>query len=84
MEGSCGLFEQETEAKNGFYTGDITKRVIYNSNMALYNSAAADWRDSIFCSMGPEPSPARRVARSLQRNADGVLKACDETRLSSV
>ncbi|XP_048133488.1 1-aminocyclopropane-1-carboxylate oxidase homolog 1-like [Rhodamnia argentea] len=54
-EGSRRLFEQETEAKKGFYTGDFTKRVIYNSNAALSNSVTADWRDSIFCSMGPEP-----------------------------
>ncbi|XP_048133516.1 1-aminocyclopropane-1-carboxylate oxidase homolog 1-like [Rhodamnia argentea] len=55
IEGSRGFFEQETEDKKGFYTGDLTKRVIHNSNMALYNSVAADWRDSICCSVGPEP-----------------------------
>ncbi|KAF8016435.1 hypothetical protein BT93_H1830 [Corymbia citriodora subsp. variegata] len=33
----------------------VAQRVIYNSNMALYNSVAADWRDSLFFTMGPEP-----------------------------
>ncbi|XP_039155939.1 1-aminocyclopropane-1-carboxylate oxidase homolog [Eucalyptus grandis] len=38
IEGSHRFFEQEMEAKKGFYTRDFTMRVIYNSNMALYNS----------------------------------------------
>ncbi|KAI6667916.1 hypothetical protein NL676_007160 [Syzygium grande] len=61
IDGSRRFFEQETEARKGFYTRDFAKRVIYNSNMGLYNSVAADWRDSLFCFMGPEPPQPKEL-----------------------
>ncbi|KAL4285344.1 hypothetical protein GQ457_16G029750 [Hibiscus cannabinus] len=52
--GAARFFEQDLEVKKKFYTRD-TKKVVYNSNFHLYSSPAADWKDSLFCSMAPDP-----------------------------
>ena len=47
--------EQESEAKKEFYTRDLAKRVIYMSNFDLYSASSANWRDSLFTVMAPNP-----------------------------
>lgn len=54
----CGarrFFEQDTEVKKQFYTRDVTRKIVYNSNFDLYSSPAANWRDTFFCFMAPNP-----------------------------
>ncbi|XP_043721330.1 1-aminocyclopropane-1-carboxylate oxidase homolog 11-like isoform X2 [Telopea speciosissima] len=56
LEGIRRFYEEDTEVKKQFYTRDyVNKRVAYNSNFDLYSSPAANWRDSMYCSMGPQP-----------------------------
>ncbi|WOH12733.1 hypothetical protein DCAR_0832241 [Daucus carota subsp. sativus] len=50
-----GFHEQDTELKKLFYSRDFTKKFLYNSNFDLYKAPAANWRDTIFCNMAPEP-----------------------------
>ncbi|KAF9588881.1 hypothetical protein IFM89_016844 [Coptis chinensis] len=56
MIGSVGKFyEQPKEVKSKYYTRDFRAKVRYNSNFDLYQSPAANWRDSMSCTMAPEP-----------------------------
>ncbi|KAI8560997.1 hypothetical protein RHMOL_Rhmol04G0300700 [Rhododendron molle] len=49
-----GFHEMEREAKMELYTHE-ERRVIYGSNFDLYQTRSANWRDSLFCVMGPDP-----------------------------
>ncbi|XP_022759650.1 1-aminocyclopropane-1-carboxylate oxidase homolog 1-like isoform X2 [Durio zibethinus] len=49
------FFEQDAEVKKQYYTRDNMKKVVYNCNFDLHTAPAANWRDSIFCSMAPNP-----------------------------
>ncbi|GMI64200.1 hypothetical protein like AT1G06620 [Hibiscus trionum] len=49
------FFEQDDELKKQYYTRDNTKKVVYNTNFDLLTSPAANWRDSVYCNMAPDP-----------------------------
>lgn len=55
LSGVRRFFEQDTEMKKPFYTRDGTRKFVYNSNFDLYTAAAANWRDTFFCFMAPNP-----------------------------
>ncbi|KAL6861839.1 hypothetical protein ACP4OV_017539 [Aristida adscensionis] len=47
--------EQPAKAKRPYYTRDTTCKVRFNSNFDLFQSPAANWRDTITCQFAPEP-----------------------------
>ncbi|KAG1362564.1 1-aminocyclopropane-1-carboxylate oxidase [Cocos nucifera] len=47
--------EAAAEVKREYYTRDSAKKVRFNSNFDLYQAPAANWRDTMFCVMAPEP-----------------------------
>lgn len=47
--------EQQAEAKRRFYTRDTARKVRFTSNYDLFQSAAASWRDTLFCELAPDP-----------------------------
>ncbi|XP_027116498.2 deacetoxyvindoline 4-hydroxylase [Coffea arabica] len=50
--------EQDIEVKKQFYSRDVTKKFYYNSNFDLYQTSAANWRDTISCILAPDqPDP---------------------------
>ncbi|KAJ4849362.1 hypothetical protein Tsubulata_037733, partial [Turnera subulata] len=55
IEGVRGFHEQDTEVKKQYYSRDYLRKVTYNSNFDLYQSAAANWRDTLTCTMAPDP-----------------------------
>ncbi|GAA0149163.1 oxidoreductase [Lithospermum erythrorhizon] len=55
INGIRRFFEQDLEVKKQWFTRDSTRRVTYSSNFDLYASTAANWRDSMYCLMGPNP-----------------------------
>ncbi|KAL3507675.1 hypothetical protein ACH5RR_033057 [Cinchona calisaya] len=55
IEGVRRFHEQDTEMKKHFYSRDVTKKFIYNSNFDLYQAPASNWRDSFYCIMAPDP-----------------------------
>ncbi|WOH12736.1 hypothetical protein DCAR_0832246 [Daucus carota subsp. sativus] len=55
LHGVHRFFEQDTEVKKQFYTRDLSRKVVYNSNFDLFTGRAANWRDSLSCSMAPSP-----------------------------
>ncbi|KAL5209766.1 hypothetical protein ABZP36_005389 [Zizania latifolia] len=50
--------EQPAEAKRPYYTRDRARKVRYNSNFDLFQSPAANWRDTLFLEMSQEGSAA--------------------------
>ncbi|KAF9612132.1 hypothetical protein IFM89_038315 [Coptis chinensis] len=58
IEGVLRFNEQDTEVKKKFYTRDSSKKVRFNSNLDLFTSRFACWRDTLSCSMAPtQPQP---------------------------
>ncbi|GJZ82923.1 1-aminocyclopropane-1-carboxylate oxidase homolog 1-like protein [Tanacetum coccineum] len=55
LQGVRRFHEQDAEVKKQFYTRDVSKAFVYNSNFDLYSSPAANWRDSFFSIMAPNP-----------------------------
>ncbi|KAG8370377.1 hypothetical protein BUALT_Bualt14G0110700 [Buddleja alternifolia] len=53
--------EQDVEVKKQFYTRDFTRKVVYNSNFDLYTAPAANWRDTFFCFMAPNPPLSKEL-----------------------
>ncbi|XP_022147718.1 1-aminocyclopropane-1-carboxylate oxidase homolog 1-like [Momordica charantia] len=47
--------EQDTEVRKQLYTRDLTKPLIYNSNIRLYSSPTTDWRDTFAYISAPNP-----------------------------
>jgi isopenicillin N synthase-like dioxygenase len=47
--------ESPLETKTPYYTRDLTKKLRLNSNFDLFQSPAANWRDTLFCQAFPDP-----------------------------
>eukprot|EP00268_Persea_americana_P031329 TRINITY_DN3045_c0_g1_i1.p1 TRINITY_DN3045_c0_g1~~TRINITY_DN3045_c0_g1_i1.p1 ORF type:complete len:376 (-),score=51.88 TRINITY_DN3045_c0_g1_i1:324-1451(-) len=58
IESVVSFNELPKEEKKVFYTRDLKKKVRFNSNFDLYQSRAANWRDSLYCAMAPDPPNA--------------------------
>lgn len=54
-DGIRRFYEQDIELKKKFYTRDYSKKAVYNSNFDLYTAPAANWRDTLFLLMAPDP-----------------------------
>ncbi|OIV90770.1 hypothetical protein TanjilG_15503 [Lupinus angustifolius] len=55
IEGDRRFHEQPYDVKKEFYTRDGSRKVRYFSNFDLYESKAANWRDTMICGMAPDP-----------------------------
>lgn len=55
LEGVRRFYEQDNEVKKKWYTRDGSKTVVYNSNFDLYTVPSANWRDTFFCIVAPNP-----------------------------
>ena len=49
--------EAPAAAKRPYYTRDPGRRLRFNSNFDLFQSPAANWRDTLFCAAAPDPPP---------------------------
>lgn len=58
MDGAAGFFEQEPEVTKEWYTRDISKPFVYNSNFNLFRGLVANWRDSALCYVDPNNPPS--------------------------
>nr|XP_043629033.1 1-aminocyclopropane-1-carboxylate oxidase homolog 1-like [Erigeron canadensis] len=54
-EGVLRFFEQDSEVKKEWYTRDLKRRLVYNSNFDLYSAPVTNWRDTFYCTMAPVP-----------------------------
>ncbi|CAI9776909.1 unnamed protein product [Fraxinus pennsylvanica] len=75
IEGIKGFHELETEVKMPYYSRDNKKKVGFNSNFDLYQARSANWRDTIFFVMSPDP-PAPEELPEVCR--DIMMKYSDE------
>ncbi|XP_058083837.1 1-aminocyclopropane-1-carboxylate oxidase homolog 1-like [Magnolia sinica] len=55
IEGARRFFEQPDEVKMEYYNRDFKRKVSYLSNFDLYQSTAANWKDTLLCIMAPDP-----------------------------
>ncbi|XP_042381989.1 1-aminocyclopropane-1-carboxylate oxidase homolog 1-like isoform X2 [Zingiber officinale] len=55
LQGVTQFHEGPIEVKKQYYTRDLRKKVRFNSNFDLYVSRVANWRDTLSCTMAPEP-----------------------------
>ena len=55
LEAARGFHELPREVKSEYHTRELMKKVKFGSNFDLYKSRFANWRDSLFCVMGPDP-----------------------------
>ncbi|KAA8548786.1 hypothetical protein F0562_000470 [Nyssa sinensis] len=51
IDGISLFHEQDLEVKKQFYTRDLTRKAIFNSNFDLYHSRTANWRDTLSISL---------------------------------
>ncbi|CAN6208542.1 unnamed protein product [Urochloa humidicola] len=59
--------EQPAEAKRPYYTRDTSARKArFYSNLDLFQSPAACWRDTVFCDMAPEPPLPEELPEALR------------------
>ncbi|GLT99403.1 hypothetical protein SLE2022_168700 [Rubroshorea leprosula] len=65
-DGVCKFFEQDIEAKKVFYSRDFSRRFRYNSNFDLYTAPVANWRDTCFSVMAPDPAKPEELPAALR------------------
>ncbi|GAB2210206.1 hypothetical protein Droror1_Dr00015466 [Drosera rotundifolia] len=68
LGGVRGFYEQDDELKKRYYTRDVSRRFVYNSNFDLFSGPGANWRDTFFTYMAPHspdpedlPAPCREI-----------------------
>ncbi|PHU21697.1 1-aminocyclopropane-1-carboxylate oxidase -like protein [Capsicum chinense] len=72
LQGTREFFDQDIEVKKQYYTRDLTKKVVHTSNYDLYNPSipAANWRDSVFFSMAPNPPSPEELPKPCSKHSD--------------
>ncbi|KAK4727505.1 hypothetical protein R3W88_032422 [Solanum pinnatisectum] len=58
LRGTRRFHEQDIDVKKPCYSRDVARKVMYNCNFELFSekSFAADWRDSLYSVMAPNPA----------------------------
>ncbi|WVZ15456.1 hypothetical protein V8G54_013022 [Vigna mungo] len=64
--------ELPQEVKGEYYTREKQKKVKYWTNFDLYQSKHANWRDTLNCTMAPEPLDPQELPPGCN---NGILKA---------
>lgn len=64
LDGVRRFYELDTEVKKEWYTRDGSKTVVYNSNFDLYSAASANWRDTTYCNMAPNPPSPENLPKA--------------------
>ncbi|PIA25973.1 hypothetical protein AQUCO_10200028v1 [Aquilegia coerulea] len=54
IEAVRGFNEQPNEVKAQYYTREMNKKVVFNSNFDLYEAPATNWRDTFHAVMAPD------------------------------
>ncbi|KAM3326724.1 1-aminocyclopropane-1-carboxylate oxidase 1 [Capsicum chacoense] len=61
LQGVRQFHEKDSVVKKEFYSRDITRKVTFNSNFDLLKSSAANWRDTLYCVMAPNPPEPEEI-----------------------
>ncbi|CAN4096256.1 unnamed protein product [Withania somnifera] len=80
LRGVRCFHEQDTDIKRPYYSRDVTRKVMYNCNFELFSekSPSANWRDSLYCVMAPNPAKPEELPETcreiLIEYSDHVMK----------
>ncbi|KAL2336792.1 hypothetical protein Fmac_011238 [Flemingia macrophylla] len=55
IDGIRRFHEQDSDVRKQFYSRDLKNIILYYSNTSLYVDKFANWRDTVGCSMAPNP-----------------------------
>ncbi|KAL7081212.1 hypothetical protein ACP275_14G025500 [Erythranthe tilingii] len=55
VDGVREFHEMEDGVKKEYYSRDFKNKVLYNSNFDLYKAKSANWRDTLYLIMAPDP-----------------------------
>ncbi|KAL6861842.1 hypothetical protein ACP4OV_017542 [Aristida adscensionis] len=58
--------EQPIEAKRPYYMRDISQKIMFYSNVDLFQSSAASWVDTITCLVAPEPPLPEELPQAIR------------------
>ncbi|KAL2463660.1 1-aminocyclopropane-1-carboxylate oxidase-like protein 3 [Forsythia ovata] len=61
IEGIREFHELETEVKKQYYSRDVKRKISFNSNFDLLQAPSANWRDSIYFVMAPDPPEPEEI-----------------------
>ncbi|MCE3050141.1 hypothetical protein HAX54_046527 [Datura stramonium] len=61
LEGVRHFHEQDPEVKKEFYSRDVTRKFTYNTNFDLHKAPTANWRDTLYCVMAPNPPDPEEI-----------------------
>ncbi|MCE3050140.1 hypothetical protein HAX54_046526 [Datura stramonium] len=61
LEGVRRFHEQDSEVKKEFYSRDVTRKFSYNSNFDLHKAPTANWRDTLYCVIAPNPPDPEEI-----------------------
>ncbi|XP_048141927.1 1-aminocyclopropane-1-carboxylate oxidase homolog 1-like isoform X6 [Rhodamnia argentea] len=65
----------ESDSRRDWYSRERGRKVMYYSNLTLFNVAAADWRDTLVCEMAPSPPEPQELPESCR---DIVIKFSEQ------
>ncbi|XBI88057.1 DIBOA-glucoside dioxygenase BX6-like [Triticum dicoccoides] len=66
LEGVRRFNEGPAEAKQAIYSRDQARKVRFASNFDLFSSAAANWRDTLFFHLAPDPAPSEELPEAVR------------------
>ncbi|KAK7272690.1 hypothetical protein RJT34_29460 [Clitoria ternatea] len=61
IKGTGRFHQQDAKVRKEYYTRDPSRKVVYVSNFSLYHEPAANWKDTLGCSMAPHPPDAEEL-----------------------
>ncbi|XP_077241393.1 1-aminocyclopropane-1-carboxylate oxidase homolog 1-like [Tasmannia lanceolata] len=80
IEGVCSFYELPKEVKMEFYTRDPKRRVKFYANFDLFRSQAANWRDSLTCTLdGLDPEELPPLCRDITIDYTKHVKKLGDT-----
>ncbi|KAF6998766.1 hypothetical protein CFC21_014855 [Triticum aestivum] len=74
--------EGPAEAKQAIYSRDQARKVRFASNFDLFSSAAANWRDTLFFHLAPDPAPSQDLPEAVRDVVTEYGKAVTKVALS--
>jgi len=81
LAGVRGFNEGPAEAKRALYSRDQARKARFNSNFDLFTSAAANWRDTLFLDLAPDPPPPEELPEAVRHVAAEYGEAVTEVAL---
>lgn len=66
IDGIKRFHEQDPDVRKQFYSRDLKDKFLYVSNNSLYKDKFANWRDTVGCSVAPNPPTPEELPEVLR------------------